>query len=144
MKSGLYDDKDYNLWERPLLKKRVTLEEIRQRQSEYIVQLPFYDFAEMIDLRPAAGSCFIHSMSEPFNEVDINYGVMLNWIRHFKLRFYQLHASGHASMGGISAMIKGIKPGRIVPVHTEHPEMFKNISGESKTVLPKVGLRIGL
>jgi ribonuclease J len=92
------------------------------------VHLSFYDFAEMIDMRPAPGSEFIHSMSEPFTDEDLGYEVMRNWIDHFKLRFHQLHASGHASRDALSAMIGAVKPRNVIPIHTEHPELFERIS----------------
>lgn len=137
-KSGTYDDKDYYNWERPFLNRLITPDEIRKKQAKYLVHLSVYDFTEIIDIRPSAGSDFIYSMSEPFSEEDINYEVMHNWLKHFKLRFNPLHASGHAGREDLSAIIKTVNPKRVIPVHTEHPELFKEISGDVKVELPTV------
>ncbi len=43
--------------------------------------LNFYDFEEFIDVEPEAGSCFILSASEPFNEkMEINFERLSNWL----------------------------------------------------------------
>ncbi len=138
-KSGTYDDNDYYVWERPFLNRIVTPDEIHKKQSKYLVHLSFYDFAEMIDIKPNAGSVFIYSMSEPFTEEDINYTVMQNWIRHFNLLFHQLHASGHASKEEIANIINTIKPKKVIPIHTEYPNLFKTIAGKNDVELPIIG-----
>ncbi|KON30018.1 hypothetical protein AC482_04915, partial [miscellaneous Crenarchaeota group-15 archaeon DG-45] len=123
-RSGEYQEKDYYRWERPFLGKRVTAEEIRGHQSDFAVDLNFNSFTELIDIRPLPGSPFIYSMSEPFSEDDIEDRVMRNWLRHFGLRYHQLHASGHMSRGELTEAIEAIGPRRLFPVHTENPELF--------------------
>jgi ribonuclease J len=88
----------------------------------------FNQFAELIDIQPETGSHFIHSMSEPFSEEDIEDEVMHNWLGHFKMHFHQLHASGHLNRSQLTALIRQIKPQKIFPVHTENPQLFKKIS----------------
>jgi hypothetical protein len=75
--------------------QRVNYEFVYEHQSQIITDLDFYQFAELIDIRPGSVSHFIHSMSEPYSEEDIEDAVMHNWLRHFKIKFHQLHASGH-------------------------------------------------
>jgi ribonuclease J len=61
---------------------------------------------------------------------------MIRWLNYFKINVendcqpYQIHASGHASGPEIQEMIDKIKPKLLVPVHTEHPELFRNPAGE--------------
>jgi hypothetical protein len=50
------------------------------------MDLDFYQFTELIDIKLNPGSQFVHSMSEPFSEEDIEDEVMHNWIDHFKMR----------------------------------------------------------
>ncbi len=89
------------------------------------MDLGFYQFAELIDIKPAAGSHFIHSMSEPFSEEDIEDEVMHNWLNHFKLNFHQMHASGHMNKEQLAEMVNYIKPKVLFPVHTENQLHFK-------------------
>lgn len=124
-KSGSHDDKDYYLWERAFLDKMATHEYVRKHQKGLVMDLGFYQFAELIDIKPAAGSHFIHSMSEPFSEEDIEDEVMHNWLDHFKLHFHQMHASGHMNKEQLAETISYIKPKMLFPVHTENQALFK-------------------
>jgi len=127
-KSGTYDDADYYVWERQFMDKMVTCEFVHKNQSKLIMDLDFYQFAELIDIRPRRGSHFIHSMSEPFSEEDIEVEVLHNWLDHFGMRFHQLHASGHLNREQIGSLIMEIDAKKIFPVHTENARLFKQIS----------------
>jgi ribonuclease J len=127
-RTGSFSETDYYTWERAFMEKMVTHEFVHEYQSEIVMDLDFYQFAELIDIRPDSGSHFIHSMSEPFSEEDIEDAVMHNWLDHFKIEFHQLHASGHLNRRQLAGLIKQIKPKRIFPIHTENPELFKTIN----------------
>jgi len=124
-KSGEYQEKDYFKWERPFLEKVVTAEDIRRRPTDFIMDLDFNSFTELIDIRPQPGGHFIYSMSEPFTEDDIEDQVMHNWLDHFGLHYHQLHASGHMSRRELVKAIKDINPKRLFPVHSENPQLFR-------------------
>jgi len=124
-KSGKYTEKDYYKWERPFLDKIITWEDIHNNQNELVMDLNFYQFAELIDIKPDAESHFIHSMSEPFSEEDIEDEVMHNWLKHFKMNFHQLHASGHMSREQLEERINRVNPKKLFPIHTENPNLFK-------------------
>jgi len=115
-------------WERDLEEmagdRAVSSEYIREHQRELVLQLEFVHLAELIDIRPNPGSPFIHSRSEPFAEEDVDDRVLQNWLDRFGLVRHQLHASGHMSMREIEDMIRAIRPRTVVPVHTEHPDLF--------------------
>jgi ribonuclease J len=125
-KSGKHDETDYFAWERPFMDKMVDCDYVRKNQQKIIMDLDFYQFAELIDIKPKAGSRFLHSMSEPFSEEDVEDEVMHNWINHFKMQFHQLHASGHMSKDQIVEMINEIQARRVFPVHTENQHLFES------------------
>ena len=133
-KSGTFDDTDYYVWEREFMDKMVTHEFVNKNQARLIMDLDFYQFAELVDIRPERGSCFIHSMSEPFSEEDIEDEVLHNWLDHFGIQFHQLHASGHLNKEQIGNLINEIKPKRTYPVHTENARLFKRISDRVQLV----------
>jgi ribonuclease J len=125
-KSGSHNEKDYFVWERPFMDKMVTHQYVYKNQSKLIMDLDFYQFAELIDIKPKAGSHFIHSMSEPFSEEDIEDQAMHNWLNHFKIKFHQVHASGHMSKEELVEMVNYIQPKRAFAVHTENQKLFKS------------------
>jgi len=113
------------LWERPFLADALPSDEVRSRGRKYLLALDLAHFPELIDLRPPRGSPFIHSMSEPFSEDDVDDRVMHNWLDHFGLTFHQMHASGHASGVELLELIRATGARRVYPIHTEHPEAFE-------------------
>jgi ribonuclease J len=127
-KTGDFLEADYYVWEREFMNKMVNYEFVHEHQSEVVMDLDFYQFAELIDIRPDPGSHFIHSMSEPYSEEDIKDDIMHNWLNHFKIRFHQLHASGHINRRELIDLINYIKPKQIFPIHTEKPELFKKVN----------------
>ena len=133
-KTGGFLERDYYVWEREFMEKMVNYEFVRKHQSEIVMDLDFYQFAELIDIRPDPGSHFIHSMSEPYSEEDIEDVVMHNWLDHFKIKFHQLHASGHLNRHQLTHLINYIKPKKIFPVHTENPQLFRTINKNAHLV----------
>ena len=83
----------------------------------------------------ASETIFINSLSEPFEENDIEDEIKNKWLNYFNLPRYQAHASGHCSKEEIFDVLRKAKPKRVFPVHTEHPEMFKEAF--KKVTLPK-------
>jgi ribonuclease J len=121
------------LWERPFLERALTAEQVRDQGRRYLLALDFTHFPELIDLRPARSSPFIHSMSEPFSEDDVSDHVLHNWLDHFGLEFHQMHASGHASGPELLQLIAKTRARHVYPIHTEHPEAFE---AAGPTVVP--------
>lgn len=124
-------EQDYSRWEREFLDypNTVTCEDIRHNQSSFIIRIDFFELTDLIDLKPAEGSCYIRSLTEPYNEEDmIELGKVENWLKLFDLYPYeQIHASGHASGPEIKQLIQNINPKVIYPIHTEYPELFYEI-----------------
>ncbi len=126
-RSGEFKPGDYYSWEREFLEKAENFGYVRQNQAEIVFNLDLVRFTELIDIKPSLGGDFIHSMSEPFSEEDVDSKVLRNWLNHFQLKFHQIHASGHCPSNDLVKIINHIKPSRLVPVHTEHPATFKKL-----------------
>lgn len=125
--TGTYVETDYYHWERGFMDKLVTGQYVHDHQPDLVMDLGFYQFGELIDIQPEPGSPFIHSMSEPFSEEDIEDQVMHNWLQHFGITFHQLHASGHLNRQELTDMITQIGPDRVFPIHTEQPRLFQTL-----------------
>jgi ribonuclease J len=92
--------KQYANWEKRILEdhqdKVVDVFELSKRQCSTILATSFYDLEELVDLKPEAGSCYVLSSSEPFNEeMEIDYEKLVNWLSHYGLPQYHIHVSGH-------------------------------------------------
>jgi ribonuclease J len=146
-KTGVFDDRDYYKWERQFLDRGIGAAEVRSRQKDYFLHLEAWDFPELIDIKPEKGGTYIHSATEAYNEEgEREEEVIKNWVRHVGFRYAQLHASGHAPMEEVFSLVEGVRASKVVPIHTEHPELF-NVNRTRKgwrLEVPRRGRPIGL
>jgi ribonuclease J len=119
--------KTYYGWEKDILSegKVKTSKDIRESQSKVILASSSYDMNEVLDIHPGPGGAFINSSSEPFNEeMEMDHERFINWLNHFGLPMYQIHSSGHMMPTELREIIGQVRPNRLVPIHTEQPELY--------------------
>jgi ribonuclease J len=107
--------------------------EVSKQQCKVVLAVSFYDFEELVPLKPAAGSCYVLSASEPFNEeMELDNERLINWLRHYGLPQYHVHVSGHIMPLQLKKALRAIKPNRIFPIHTENASLFANFVRDLK------------
>lgn len=145
--------KRFGRWEKQLLErydkqnKILEASEISKQQCNVLLALSFYDFEELVQLQPKAGSCYILSTSEPFNEeMEIDYERLVNWLSYYGLPQYHVHVSGHIMPLQLQKVLERINAKRMFPIHTERAELFsKFMRGlESQTTLVEIGKKYGV
>jgi len=52
---------------------------------------------------------------------------MMIFIKKKKMKFYQVHTSGHAEIDTLKKVVKKLKPGKIIPIHTFHPDKYGSL-----------------
>ena len=72
------------------------------------------------------GATFIYFLWEGYLPDDA-LQKMMRFIKKKKMKFYQLHTSGHAGIDTLKKMVKKIKPGTIIPIHTFHPDKYADL-----------------
>ncbi len=129
-------------WENQIMKqhqdKIKNAFDVSKQQCKLVLALSFYDLEELVEINPEAGSCYISSASEPFNEeMEIDYERLVNWLGHYGLPQYHVHVSGHIMPLQLKAILKEMDAAKIFPVHTESAELFAKFTGDlkSKTIL---------
>ena len=125
--------------------------QIRQNPKQYVLMFSYWDANELFDLIPLNSNHktrYIAASTEPFSEeMAIDEAKMVNWLDFFNIAydyevngkqkiFTRRHVSGHASKPELKELIERINPAKIIPVHTEHSELFERMF-EGKIVLPK-------
>jgi ribonuclease J len=132
--------KRFDKWESQLIErydkqnKIFDVFEVSKQQCKVVLALSFYDFEELVPLQPAAGSCYVLSASEPFNEeMEIDYERLVNWLRHYGLPQYHVHVSGHIMPLQLKKALKEINAKRIFPVHTESADLFAKFVRDLKS-----------
>jgi ribonuclease J len=133
--------KRYYEWEKSVLSFQNVVEasDIKNMQSKTVLVSSASSFKELIDIRPEPGSCFILSISEPFNEEqEFEFERVVNWLDHFGLPMYHVHCSGHIMPDQLKSAIARISPKTVYPIHTDHPELYaKFISGVANVTVPQ-------
>ena len=134
--------KKYRKWKKQIVEehsgKIVDVFEVSKRQREIVLAMSFYDLEELVEINPKAGSCYVLSASEPFNEeMEIDFERLVNWLRHYGLPQYHVHVSGHIMPLQLRNILKEINARKVFPVHTEHADLFAKFMEDlkSKTVL---------
>jgi ribonuclease J len=132
--------KRFDKWESQLMEqyapqnKIFDVFEVSKQQCKVILALSFYDFEELVSLQPAAGSCYVLSSSEPFNEeMEIDYERLTNWLTHYGLPQYHVHVSGHMMPLQLKTALKEINAERTFPIHTEHADLFAKFMRDLKS-----------
>lgn len=125
--SGTYDDADHVQWQREFLRfpNVMRSEQVRERQSEIIACLGYFDMLDLLDIQPKEGSAYIHSLSEPYSEeMEFDAKRCASWLELLKLPHHQIHASGHAPKQYLFRVAETVAAKKLVPIHTEHPEVY--------------------
>lgn len=117
--------------------------QIRSTPKQYVLMFSFWDANELFDLIPLDGNHktrYISASTEPFSEeMEIDEQKMVHWLDFFKIdcdyevdekgvrSFKRRHVSGHASKPELKELIERINPAKIIPIHSEKPELFGEI-----------------
>ena len=118
---------DYDKWEREFLDRdnSITFKNLKKNEDSFVLSMNLWAMNQLIDIRPK-NALWIKSNCEPFNDdMELDEQRKQNWLKHFNITQVSAHASGHASGPEIRDMIKRINPENLIPVHTEHPKLFK-------------------
>lgn len=98
------------------------LGEVAANPAAYCLQLGFDELPSLIDLRPPAGSVYVHSNGTPLGGFDPAWPVMEGWLRRFGLELVRLPSSGHSLPADIVRMVERVRPAVVLPVHSRAPQ----------------------
>ncbi len=105
--------------------------EVKDLQPGAILVASLSDMLALPAIDPMPGSVYILSGSEPFNEeMELSHEKLMNWLTHFGLPLFHIHASGHATAHDLRMAVEAIRPKKVFLVHTENPELFARFLGK--------------
>jgi ribonuclease J len=138
--------KRYEKWESNIMEQYpdriVDVFEVSKQQCKVALAVSLYDLEELVEIQPEAGSCYILSASEPFNEeMEIDYERLRNWLSHYGLPQYQAHVSGHIMPLQLRNALEQVDADQVFPIHTEDAQLvakfMRNL--KSKMIVPEKG-----
>ena len=77
---------------------------------------------------------WIYSMWQGYLETDKKLAAFDRDLRAKATAINYLHTSGHATVEALQALATALTPGKIIPIHTAHPEQFSELFSNVVTV----------
>jgi len=131
----------------PPEEKLISHAQMLNKSREYVLCPSFNTIGDLQQVKPAAGSVYVLSTSEPFDEErEIQFEKLLNWLELYGIPMLHVHVSGHVEPLDLKTFVVDVNPKRAVPIHTEKSEFFKTLfTGLGINVeLPRLGSFIEL
>jgi len=105
---------------------KITRKEISDRSGEIMMMVRPSMLKDLKLMENIEGSTFIYSLWEGYLQDDAMQR-MMQFIKRKKMNFYQVHTSGHAGMDTLKKVVDKLKPGKIIPIHTFHPDKYGSL-----------------
>ncbi|TAN60823.1 MBL fold metallo-hydrolase [bacterium] len=80
------------------------------------------------------GATLIYSQWDGYIRDKKKASIFWDFMRENDLKLEHIHTSGHATVDILKQLARALKPKRIIPIHTEHPERFKEYFGKSVAI----------
>jgi len=110
-------------------KHKIKAWDIGQEKSLVVMRDSMIPLAEKIP--DVKGATLIYSQWDGYIRDKKKASVFWDFVRANDLKLEHIHTSGHATVGILKQLAGALKPKRIVPIHTERPERFKEYFGKS-------------
>jgi len=105
---------------------KITKKEISDRSGEIIMMVRPSMLKDLKSIKNIEGATFIYSLWEGYLQDD-SMQKMMRFIKKKNMNFYQVHTSGHAEIDILKKVVKELKPGKIIPIHTFHPDKYSGL-----------------
>jgi ribonuclease J len=105
---------------------KITRKEISDRSGEIMMMVRPSMLKDLESIKNIEGATFIYSLWEGYLPDDAMQK-MMRFIKEKKMKFYQVHTSGHAEIDTLKKVVKKLKPGKIIPIHTFHPDKYGDL-----------------
>jgi ribonuclease J len=126
------EKKRYYHWEKEVMDRENVVDSTRiaAMQRKVVLVCSFYDFEELVDIKPVPQSCYILSSSEPYDEeMELDFERLVNWLVYYGLPQYNIHVSGHIMPLQLLDMLKRIGARCVFPIHCQYPDLFARFVG---------------
>ena len=105
-------------------KYKITKEEISKQKNKIMMIVRSSMLIDMERIENMKGATFIYSMWGGYLKEE-SMKKMMNFIKTKKMKFHQIHTSGHASIETLKKVVEKLNPKTTIPIHTFHPDQYK-------------------
>jgi ribonuclease J len=111
----------------------ITWTKLKETENEAVILIR-PNFNEIKNTLVLKDSTWIYSMWPGYLDRDDHLKDLNKYFQGKGVRIEFLHTGGHAKTADLSRMVKALKPEMIIPVHSFHPERFKEYFTNVKIV----------
>lgn len=105
---------------------KITRQEISNSPQKVIMMVRTSMMRELNRIENMENALFIYSMWKGYLE-DKSMAPLMELIQARGMDFRQIHTSGHASFNTLKETVKTLKPKRVIPIHTQRPDLFSKL-----------------
>lgn len=120
----------------------ISRDEILANPNGYMLQLPYRDSYELLDLSGVA-EVYLHMDGYPLGDYDPSCPKMQALLEKAGIEYVKLGLGGHASPWCLKHMIDTVSPKCLIPIHSQRPENV-NSNNAGCRILPTGGQTIFL
>ena len=102
---------------------KITRKEISDRSGKIMMMVRPSMLVDLELIKNIEEAVFIYSLWEGYLQDD-SLQKMMEFIEKKNMKFYQIHTSGHAEIDTLKKVVKKLKPVKIIPIHTFHPDKY--------------------
>ncbi len=103
---------------------KITYDEVLSARSRLVIKNSFRVSRTLADRGNLKDAVLIYSMWEGYLANDGEF-----WDQH-SVQVVKIHSSGHASEEHLQAFASALNPKRIVPIHTDRPDLYQKCFGD--------------
>ncbi|HEY5496756.1 MAG TPA: MBL fold metallo-hydrolase [Syntrophales bacterium] len=109
-------------------RKKIKALEIGREKALVLMRDTMIPLAERIP--GIDGSTLIYSLWEGYIKDKEKEKGFWDFVNNHGLKIKHIHTSGHATIEQLQRLAGALKPKRIIPIHTQRPDMFKEYFGD--------------
>ena len=113
---------------------RIQWTRIQEKPNEFVVLCRQSVFAPIKKYLNIQKSAWVYSMWTGYLERSISLQKMKHYFNDNGADYHYIHSSGHARLSDLKRFVGAVKPKITIPIHTYHPELFRNFFGKVKMV----------
>ena len=105
---------------------KITKKEISDRSGEIMMMVRPSMLKDLELIKNIEGATFVYSLWEGYLRDD-SMQKFLKFIKKKNMKFCHIHTSGHAEIDTLKKVVDKLKPRKIIPIHTFHPDRYNQL-----------------